>query len=73
MPEYEDESSEEWGNDEDAAEIKAGKNWSSARKVNIVSKFGDLKKNLVRNIGFGGILDLPLFNKGGSQVHHLDS
>ncbi|PAN19765.2 hypothetical protein PAHAL_3G298000 [Panicum hallii] len=64
MPEYEDESSEEWGNDEDAAEIKAGKNWSSARKVNmIVSKFGELKKNLVRNIGFGGILDLPLFNK----------
>ena len=29
----------------------------------IVSKFGELKQNLVRNIGFGGILDLPLFNK----------
>jgi len=63
-PVYEDESSEDFGDEEDAAEIKSAKNWSSARKVNmIVSKFGELKKNLVRNIGFGGIFELPLFNK----------
>lgn len=63
-PMHEEDNSEELGDDDDTGEIKVAKNWSSARKVNmIVSKFGELKSNLVRNIGFGGILDLPLFNK----------
>ncbi|CAL4990827.1 unnamed protein product [Urochloa decumbens] len=63
-PHYEEDSSEEFVDDEDSEVIRTGKNWSSARKVHmVVSKFNELKKNLVRNIGFGAILDMPLFNK----------
>ncbi|CAL5028469.1 unnamed protein product [Urochloa decumbens] len=63
-PHYEEDNSEEFVDDEDSEVIRTGKNWSSARKVHmVVSKFNELKKNLVRNIGFGAILDMPLFNK----------